>query len=225
MLDLRALVRDPGSSIPLWSGQRWDVQTVNGERVMNLEHPIEKDYQKFLYYQIESLLQRDSVKALVTSIEEHAVVREALCLKANEVQQELTRDYLLPMTAEVLTREDAGDQIAKAIDKIFDELDAAVREPMYTVKYFAPLRHFSCTEDELELTDGIYIRRLARVDSVAHGVEQAFRPAVKLIKKSALAAEVPDPGCLERKDAPNCMGTPPASGPGTALLDSARCSL
>jgi hypothetical protein len=37
---------------------------------------------------------------------------------------------------------------------------------------------------------------------MTHGVEQAFRPAVKLIKKPALAAEVPDTGSLERKDAP-----------------------
>jgi len=44
------------------------------------------------------------------------------------------------------------------------------------------------------------------------GVEQAFRPAVKLIEKSALAAEVLDPGGREMKDAPNCMDTPPASG-------------
>jgi len=168
VLDLRALVRDPGSSIPLWSWQRWDVQTANGERVMNLEHPIEKDYEKFLYYQIESLLQRDSVKSLVTSIEEHAVIREALCLKPNEVRQEVTWDYLLPMTAAVLKREDAGDQIAEAIGKIFADLDAAVREPMYTVKYFAPLRHFSCTEDELELTDGIYIRRIPNDEMAGH---------------------------------------------------------
>jgi hypothetical protein len=34
-------------------------------------------------------------------------------------------------------------------------------------------------------------------------------PAVRLIKKSAFAAEVPDSGCHERKDAPSCMNTPP----------------
>jgi hypothetical protein len=45
-----------------------------------------------------------------------------------------------------------------------------------------------------------------------HGVEQAFRPAVKLIKKSALAAGAPDPSCLETKDAPRCMDTPPPIG-------------
>ena len=50
-------------------------------------------------------------------------------------------------------------------------------------------------------------------------------PAVKPIEKSALAAEVPDPGCREMKDAPSCMDTPPPSGPGAALPDSARCSL
>jgi hypothetical protein len=36
-----------------------------------------------------------------------------------------------------------------------------------------------------------------------HGVEQDFRPAVKLLKKSASAAEVPDPNCREMKDAPS----------------------
>lgn len=35
---------------------------------------------------------------------------------------------------------------------------------------------------------------------MAHGVEQAFMPAARLIKKPALAAEVPDPGCRERKE-------------------------
>ena len=55
--------------------------------------------------------------------------------------------------------------------------------------------------------------------SAAHGVEQAFRPAVKLIEKSALAAEVPDPGWLEMKDAPSCMDTPPVSAPAAALPD------
>jgi hypothetical protein len=72
------------------------------------------------------------------------------------------------MTAAVLKREDAGDQIAEAIGKIFADLDATVREPMYTVKYFAPLRHFSCTEDELELTDGIYIRRIPDDEMAGH---------------------------------------------------------
>jgi hypothetical protein len=38
-----------------------------------------------------------------------------------------------------------------------------------------------------------------------HGVEQDFSPAVKLLKKSASAAEVPDPNCREMKDAPSCM--------------------
>jgi hypothetical protein len=45
-------------------------------------------------------------------------------------------------------------------------------------------------------------------------------PAVKLIKKSALAAEVPGPVCLEMKDALSCMDTPPASAPGLAGLKS-----
>jgi hypothetical protein len=62
-------------------------------------------------------------------------------------------------------------------------------------------------------------------DSGHHGVEQAFMPAVKLIEKSALAAEVPGPVCLEMKDALSFMGTPPPSAPGLALPDSARCSL
>jgi hypothetical protein len=51
-------------------------------------------------------------------------------------------------------------------------------------------------------------------------VEQAFRPAVKLIKKPALAAEVPDSVCLERKDAPSCIDTPPPSGPVPLMLCS-----
>ena len=57
------------------------------------------------------------------------------------------------------------------------------------------------------------------------GVEQAFRPAVKLKKKSALAAEVPDPACREMKDAPSCRDILPESWPETALPGSARCSL
>jgi hypothetical protein len=70
--------------------------------------------------------------------------------------------------------------------------------------------------------------------NLPHGVEQAFRdvmklntfkPAVKLIEKPALAAEVPDPRSRERKDAPSCMDTPPPSVPGTALPNPARCSL
>src|SRR5579864_2322978 len=50
-------------------------------------------------------------------------------------------------------------------------------------------------------------------------------PAVTPIEKSALAAEVPDPGCLEMKDVLSCMDTLPASAPNLALPDSARCSL
>jgi hypothetical protein len=49
-----------------------------------------------------------------------------------------------------------------------------------------------------------------------HGVEQAFRPAVKLIEKPALAAEVPGSDCRERKDAPSSMDTPQPSAPGVA---------
>ena len=56
----------------------------------------------------------------------------------------------------------------------------------------------------------------ARVGFSAHGVEQAFRPAVRRREKPALAAEVPDPAWLEMKDVPNCMDTPPPSVPGVA---------
>ena len=65
----------------------------------------------------------------------------------------------------------------------------------------------------------------AKEELKGHGVEQAFMPAVKLIEKSALAAEVPDPVCPEMKDAPSCTDTPAASARGRALPDSARCNL
>ena len=44
-----------------------------------------------------------------------------------------------------------------------------------------------------------------------HGVEQAFMPAVTPIKKTALAAEVPDPGYFEMQNAPSYIDTPPPS--------------
>lgn len=129
VLDLRALARDPGSVIPLWSRERWSVQTVDGSRSINLEHPIEKDYEKFLYYQLDSLLQREAVKTLATSLQNHQTLREALCLKPEEHGRELIWQYVLPITTEVIRREDAGEEVAHAMAYVLATLDTSVSDP------------------------------------------------------------------------------------------------
>src|SRR5437016_5285913 len=116
VLDLRTLARDASPSVPLWSRERWDVQsTADGDRSINLEHPIEKDYNKFFYYQLENLLKREALKALATSLQHHPTIREVLCLKPEEHGQELIWHYLIPVTTEVLRREDAGEKTSEAI--------------------------------------------------------------------------------------------------------------
>ena len=48
-------------------------------------------------------------------------------------------------------------------------------------------------------------------------------PAVRLIKKPALAAEVPDPGCLEMKACAELYGYSTGVGPETALTGHSSC--
>src|SRR5437868_3143999 len=78
ILDLYALVRDAAAAIHLYSRERWTVETRNGTRIINLEHPIEKDYDKFLYFQDEALVQRDTIKNLTARLGDYPAIQEAL---------------------------------------------------------------------------------------------------------------------------------------------------
>src|SRR5215471_1155150 len=56
------------------------------------------------------------------------------------------------------------------------------------------------------------------------GWSRPSRPAERLLKKSALAAEVLDLDWIEMKDVLSCGDNPAGFWPGTALQDSARCN-
>jgi hypothetical protein len=168
ILDLRALVRDADSAIHLYSSERWTVETRNGTRVMNLERPIEKDYGKFLYFQDEALVQRDTVKNLTARLGNYPAIQEALFLKDGNLGHDLLWYYVLPITLEVLKREDAGVQISMAIAAVLCLFDAGMSSPTYAIKYSAPLRNFTCSEDELKLTDMVSIRRIPNEDMALH---------------------------------------------------------
>lgn len=168
LLDIRALVRDKNSSIPLYSSERWTVKTRNGARTINLERPIEKDYGKFLYFQDDALAQRETIKKLASSLGDHPEIQEALCFKGGELGRDLVVYYLLPIAIEVLKREDGGEQISAVMESVLALFDAGVSSPTYAIKYSAPLRNFTCTEDELQLTDGMSIRRIPNEDMGLH---------------------------------------------------------
>jgi len=168
ILDLYALVRDAAAAIHLYSRERWTVETRNGTRAINLEHPIEKDYDKFLYFQDEALVQRDTIKNLTARLGDYPAIQEALFLANGNLGHDLLWYYVLPITLEVLKREDAGTQISVAIAAVLRLFDAGMSSPTYAIKYSAPLRNFTCSEDELELADKVSIRRIPNEDMALH---------------------------------------------------------
>jgi hypothetical protein len=76
--------------------------------------------------------------------------------------------YLLPLCAAALESLDAGMERSASVEKVVRQLDGFARSESLVAKYAAPLWNVECQGDEMQITNGVWIRRIQDDDLAAH---------------------------------------------------------
>jgi len=121
------------------------------------------DYSGFLEERSQKLRSLPSFGALVSALAGDSEIKVAFCLGGDEtqLQQDLFIHYLQPLVSHALWKEDQGQYRDEAVNALLDSLDAFVGSPTFTVRISAPLWSVRSDVSELDLGDGLYIRRLS----------------------------------------------------------------
>jgi hypothetical protein len=165
--DTTAYVRSRSAEVPIRHRQQWKIIRTNEERTLDRREVVSSDYSFFVGTRRNDIQEMSSFKQLFASIQADAEIARALRLESNSTDEFLNR-YFISIVTSVLEREDAGNDRGQAEAAVLAELDDFLTKDTYTARVCATLLNFNSDVADVELVDGIFLRRVSDVELESH---------------------------------------------------------
>jgi hypothetical protein len=164
------MARDSGANVPIASERVWKIVRENGERRPTLEREIHKEYDTFLISDPTRLQTLPSFTKIQRRIDADAALRKGFLIPdAVSVRPEdISLEYMIPVMNRILLGIDSGQSQQAATALVLSRLDEYLTSKTCKCRVIAPLLNFTTTAVNIEIQDGIHLRKFTDEDLEDH---------------------------------------------------------
>jgi len=159
-------VRAHAREVPLREREMCRAETQSGRTTIQSDPLVLPDYAIFIGRESTALCNLASFQPLNQSLIPNPSLWHALRLADDPKMalDDLFHYYLAPLLSNLLSEVDAGRPYEEVLQSSLDSLSSFISKDTYPMRYTAPLLNLTCDRDELEVIDGIFLRRVPNSD-------------------------------------------------------------